>query len=37
MSCTQRPKDKDNPTDTEVEAREKWDYEDLIAHYLLSQ
>jgi len=31
------PKDKDNPTDAEVEAREKWDYEDLIARYLLSQ
>jgi len=31
------PKDKDNPTDTEVEAREKWDYKDLIACYLLSQ
>jgi len=31
------PKDKDNPTDTEVEAREKWDHKDLITCYLLSQ
>ena len=31
------PKDKDNPTDAEVEAREKWDYEDLITCYLPSQ
>ena len=31
------PKDKDNLTDAEVEAREKWDYKDLITCYLLSQ
>ena len=31
------PKDKDKPMDAETEARDKWDYKDLIARYLLSQ
>ena len=31
------PQDKDNPTDGEIEAAEKWEYEDSVASYLLSQ
>ena len=31
------PADKANPTDAETEAIDKWDYEDQIARYLLSQ
>ena len=31
------PKDKGNVTDDETEAIEKWDHEDLVARYLLSQ
>jgi hypothetical protein len=31
------PADEDNPTEEEVEAIEKWEYEDSVASYLLSQ
>ena len=31
------PKDKGNVTDDKTEAIEKWDHEDLVARYLLSQ
>ena len=31
------PNAKDKPTDEETEKMEKWDYEDLVARYLLSQ
>jgi hypothetical protein len=31
------PKDKANPSETETEAMERWDYEDQVARYFLSQ
>ena len=31
------PIDEDNPTEEEIEAIEKWEYEDSVASYLLSQ
>ena len=32
-----KPKDANNPTDTEIDAAEIWEYEDSVASYLLSQ
>ena len=32
-----RPKDVKNPTDTEIEVGERWEHEDAVASYLLSQ
>ena len=32
-----RPKDIKNPTDAEIEAGERWEHEDAVASYLLSQ